>query len=200
MFASKYRRLIAGALLAITLGLNLHPYTIDKPPRHVDKTYLGNYPAVYIPKRMRQENWLGPKREGSCVHAAMTNLFIAQGRFKLANWWRTHNGDGEWPSDLAPKLDAAGIKYAYTSMKGNVKFLEWAVKTHRGCGVTVRGASHMVVLVHLDKKWAGLLDSNAVDEIIWVPRKTFIAEWLNSESWAITPVYTPQPPMPTVIR
>lgn len=198
MFA-KYRRIVIAAFVLIA-GFNLHTISLDKPPKNVDKTYLGSYPTVHVPPRWRQSNWLGPKGEGSCVHATMTTLFRAQGRYKLANYWKSHNGDGEWPSDLAAKFDKAGVRYAYTSKKGDVKFLEWAVRTHRGCGVTVRGASHMVALVHLDKKWAGLIDNNDTGHIIWVPRKTFIAEWMNSESWAITPVYTPAPPIPVVLK
>ena len=59
------------------------------------------------------------------------------------------------------------------------------------------GGRHMVALVHFDKDWAGILDNNATGKIIWIRRKTFLAEWLNSSSWAITPVYTPSPPLPT---
>jgi len=200
MHHPNYSRLILGTVFAGLFGLNLHPYTLDKPPRNADKTYVGQTPAVDVPVRLRQENWLGPKREGSCTFATIVTLLRAQGQFKKAEYVRKHFADGCWPKSMAQKLDSAGIKYAYTSGKGDVKFLDWAVKTHRGCGVTVRGASHMVALVHFDKKWAGLIDNNQTGHVIWVPRKTFIAEWLNSESWAIAVIYTPQPPMPTVIR
>lgn len=58
----------------------------------------------------------------------------------------------------------------------------------------------MVALVHLDKKWAGIIDNNDPGHVIWIPRKTFIAEWMNSESWAITYLMNPPaPPMPFVI-
>lgn len=190
------RRLILVALVLTTFSVNLHTVSMDRPPRKPDRTYQGSYPTVDVPVRLRQQNWLGPKREGSCTFATLVTILRAQGKFKMAAYVRSHFADGCWPEDMAKKLDKAGIRYAYTSKKGDVKWLEWAVKTHRGCGVTVRGASHMVALVHLDKKWAGLIDNNATDHIIWVPRKTFIAEWLNSESWGVTPVYTPQPPPP----
>jgi hypothetical protein len=154
-------------------------------------------PTVNVPMARRHRNWLGPQGEGSCVHASMVYLLHWMGRHKEADWWLTHNGDGEWDTDLAEKFDRAHIRYAYTSEKGNVKFLEWALKTHRGCGVTVMGGKHMIVLVHLDEKWAGLWDNNYPTKFRWVPRKTFIAEWLNSHSWAVTPVYTPSAPLPT---
>ena len=54
----------------------------------------------------------------------------------------------------------------------------------------------MVALVYLDDKWAALLDNNAVEKYIWVPRETLIAEWKASYGWAVTPIYTPAAPLP----
>ncbi len=155
-----------------------------------------NFPVVNLPYSLRQSNWLGPQGEGSCVHATMVSLFNWNGMYDMANWWKSHNGDGEWDDDLAAKFNRAGVRFAYTSEKGDIGFLEWACSTRRGCGVTVMGGRHMVALVHFDKKWAGILDNNQTGKIIWVPRATFVAEWLNSNSWAVTPVYSPSPPMP----
>ena len=174
---------------------NLHIISLERPPKNIDKSYPGPYPAVDLPASLRERNWAG----GSCVHASMVMLFRIQRKFALANWWRKNHSGDEYPGSMAKQLDDAGIKYAFTSNKGDVKFLEWAIKTHRGCGVTVRGATHMIILIHLDKKWAGLIDNNTPEEIIWVPRKTFISEWLNSESWVITPIYKPGPPRPVAL-
>jgi hypothetical protein len=88
------------------------------------------------------------------------------------------------------------VRYAYTTGENDLSFLEWAVNTRRGCGVTVKGGAHMVLLVHLDAKRAGILDNNFPKEIRWVPRETFLAEWYASQSWAVTPVYVPPPPLP----
>ncbi len=196
------RRFLIILLLAIvsTFSLNLHTITLDKLPKDKDQSYLGQYPQVDVPVRLRQENWLGPDREGSCTFASMVTILRGQGRFKEAAWVRRHGGDGCWPERMGKVLDKGHIRYAYTSGKGDVKWLEWACKTHRGCGVTVQRGEHMIALIHLDKKWAGLIDNNQTGHIIWVRRKTFIAEWMNSESWAVTPVYTPQPPAPFVIK
>jgi hypothetical protein len=152
-------------------------------------------PTVNVPMSDQQKNWLGNQREGSCVHASMISLLRWQGRYKMADYWRSHYGNGEWPEDMEAKFNREGIRFAQTT-KGDVKFLEWACKTRRGCGITIMGGSHMVDLVHLDSKWAGLLDNNAVGKIIWIPRETLIAEWKASYGWAITPVYTPAAPLP----
>lgn len=152
-------------------------------------------PTVNIPTALRQSNWRGPQGQGSCVHATMISLFRWQYRLKTADYWRRSYGDGEWPEDLAAKFNKEGTRYAYVT-NGDVKFLEWACRTRRGCGITVMGGAHMVALVHLDDKWAAILDNNNVGQFIWVPRETLIAEWKASYGWAVTPVYTPAAPLP----
>ncbi len=152
-------------------------------------------PVVNIPLALRQENWVGNQREGSCVHASMISLMRWQGRYNLANYWRKTYGNGCWPADLAARFDKEKVRYAYTD-KGDVKFIEWACRTRRGCGITVMGGAHMVALVHLDSKWACLLDNNNVSKYKWVPREMLIAEWKASYGWAVTPIYTPAAPLP----
>ena len=153
------------------------------------------HPTVNIPPALRQSNWRGSRGEGSCVHATMISLLRWQGRHTTADHWRRTYGNGEWPDDMAAKFDREGVRYAYTE-KGDVRFLEWACRTRRGCGITVMGGAHMVALVHLDEKWAAILDNNNVEKFIWVPRETLIAEWKASYGWAVTPIYAPAAPLP----
>jgi hypothetical protein len=155
------------------------------------------YPTVNLPVALRQANWRGDEGEGSCVHASMISLFRWQGRYATADYWRRTYGNGEWATSFAQKLERDGIRYAYTVGQNDVDFLEWACRTRRGAGVTVLGGRHMVCLVHLDEKWAGILDNNSVERIQWVPRKTFLAEWRHSNSWGVTPIYSPAPPLPS---
>ncbi len=158
--------------------------------------YQGEYPTVNLPYVMRQKNKVGPRGSGSCVHATMVTLLRWQGKPKLADWWWKHNGDGEWSGGLAAKFDAAGIKFAYTEGRGDVGFLEWACRTRRGCGIEWMGGAHMLALVHFDKTRAGILDNNYTEKIQWFPRQTVLNEWLSAGSWAVTPIYTPSPPLP----
>ena len=156
---------------------------------------IKEYPTVNVPFDMRQSNWTGSQREGSCVHATMISLFRWQNQLRTANRWRQTQGNGSWPEDLAAKFDREKIRYAYT-ITGDVRFLEWACQTRRGCGITVMGGGHMVALVHLDAKWAAILDNNNVSKFHWVPRETLIAEWKASRGWAVAPIYTPAAPLP----
>lgn len=158
-------------------------------------TVMIERPTVNVPLALRQANWLGSYRQGSCVHATMISLFRWQGRLGMAKHWLKAYGDGEDPSGLATKFAHEGVRYAYVT-DGDVHFLEWACRTRRGCGITIKGGAHMVALVHLDNKWAALLDNNDVSKFIWVPRETLIAEWKSSYGWAVSPVYTPAAPLP----
>ena len=147
-------------------------------------------PVVDLPPSLRTPNWRG----GSCVHASTVHLLHWQGEHELAAWWRQNYSGGEYASRLHDRLDAAGLKYAYT-VDGDEAFLEWALRTRRGAGIAYF-PSHAVNLVHLDSERAGLLDNNRVNEIVWIPRDEFIANWKSYGGWAWTLVYDPPPPVP----
>lgn len=159
-------------------------------------------PMVNIPITLRQSNYTGVEGEGSCVHATMVTAFHQQGQPVLARHWRATYSDGEWADEsynksqnLVQKLESEGVPYAYVT-DGDEEFLEWACRTRRGCGVAVNGGSHMVLLVHIDDETVGLVDNNQVNDVLWVPRDRFIAEWKASMGWAVTPVFDPVPPIP----
>lgn len=155
------------------------------------------YPTVNLPFDLREPNW-APNNYGSCVHATNIMLLRWQGRHNTAKWWRENHWGGEYSYTFEDKLKAAPIRYASTyDNEGDVTFLDWACETRRGCGITVMGGRHMVALVHLDDEWAAILDNNSITEFIWVPRDKLIAEWLDSGGWAVTPLYSPVPPLPT---
>lgn len=186
--------LFVGCDQAITLDFGFAPNIFQQDYDYPD--YLVERPTVNLETIFREENWLGPQGEGSCVHANIIMLLRWQGQYEMANYWRANHADGEWATNIANKMDAAGIRYTYTSREDDVAFLEWACATRRGCGVAIRNRNHMVMLVYLDDEWACLLDNNFPEEFKWVKRDVFMTDWLSSGSWAVTPVYTPPPPLP----
>jgi hypothetical protein len=185
------RRLTLAILLLVTLTGCEPPPTLESPfqsPK-IEK------PTVNLPLALRQSNWRGSQREGSCAWASMISLLRWQGHYQIADWIRANYGNGARPVDTAQKLDRAGVRYAYVT-NGDVNFLEWSCRTRRGCAITVQGGKHMICLVYLDDQWAAVLDNNSVENFIWVPRETLIAEWKASYGWAITPIYDPAAPLP----
>jgi hypothetical protein len=149
-------------------------------------------PIVDLPVALRTSNWGG----GSCVHASTVHLLYWQGQPELAQWWRQTYSGGEHASRLHERLNQAHLQFAYT-VEGDVAFLEWALRTRRGAGITYF-PNHAVNLVHLDEQRAGLLDNNRVQQIVWIERQEFLARWRAYGGWAWTLVYNPPPPLPFV--
>lgn len=158
--------------------------------------YAPQVPRVNIEKPLRQPNWVGRDGEGSCTHATLIMILRHQGRMDAAAHWKRKYGDGETFRTLSAKLNAEGIRWAGTHRQYDVSFLEWAVATRRACLVTCKGGTHAVLLVHLGRQGAGLIDNNRPDELIWVSRQRFLSEWFNSNSWGMTILGTPPAPRP----
>lgn len=154
---------------------------------------------IDIPSACRRQNWTGSRGQGSCVHAALVHLLHWQGRHSLAEAWARRYGDGETADGLAAKLDRAGVRFAETR-SGDEAFLEWALRTRRGAAVVVQNGAHMVNLVGLDGRHAQILDSNSPRRIERWPRDVFLRDWKHSGGWAVTPLGTPPPPAPWVVR
>jgi hypothetical protein len=152
-----------------------------------------------IPLAYRRKNWTGNRGQGSCVHAAFVNLLQWQGRHDMADWWASHHSNGETAESMATKLEAAGLRFAETR-SGDEEFLEWAIRTRRGAGVVVQDGAHMVNLVGLTRSTAQILDSNTPERIQHRPRDDFVREWKASGGWAVTPVGTPLPPDPWIVK
>ena len=145
---------------------------------------------VNIPLAWREQNY----GSGSCVHASTIMLLRWGGQHELADWWRNNHRGGEYADRLHRKLDAANLRYAYTTT-GDVSFLEWAINTRRGAGITYF-PNHYVLLIDLTETHATILDNNELNKLIKIPRETFIRNWRNYGGWATAIVYDPIPPLP----
>lgn len=157
----------------------------------------GEFPTVNPPYKYRQWNYVrsGPFN-GSCCFASVITLLKWQGQHQLARsvYRRFHGGQVPWTLDTS--LDKVGVRFASTWGHNDVGFLAWSVRTRRGAAVAINGGRHMVCLVHLDKNWAGLIDNNDPRKVRWRKTPDFLLEWKDAGSWAVTPVYTPLPPLP----
>lgn len=144
-------------------------------------------PYLDIPMEFRVPNYKG----GSCVFAAFALGLNNVGMHEMASWITSHYGHGEYSSRLNRRLDAAGIRYAYT-MDGDVEFLEKCCALRLGCAVNWPSA-HMVYLVGIDDEWVYLIDNNSIRQVKKRSRQQFLREWTG---WAVTPVYVPSAPEP----
>lgn len=159
-------------------------------------------PTVNLPVPLREPNWTAADGTGSCVHSTVVMLARWQLEDQLADHWRSTYSGGEYAgpewnprSNLARKFDKEGVVYAYTTAPDEA-FLEWSIATRRGCGITCMGGSHMIYLVELTPTEAAIIDPNQTERVIWVDRNRLISEWKASNSWAVTIVGSPCPPLP----
>lgn len=198
-------------LMFVCLFLGLITFSLvkesSKPP--INESFVNIYKAdnevssfnsavvMDLPKEFRQENYSG----GSCVHAATISLLRWQGQFDMANWWKDNYYGGESISRLTRRMDAAELKFAYTS-NGDFSFIRWCVRTGRGAGIFYK-YNHAINLVGMDENNVYLLDNNNINypehNGKWetVPIETFKDKWVNNYGGvAWTLVYYPPAPLP----
>lgn len=210
--------LTMAGLCVLTLIVGMAPHDLTGPTRPTRPTLPNGPPVINasfasvfgspvpagipqgvvmdLPLALRQANWGG----GSCVHASTVSLLRWQGQHQMADWWRRNYSGGEYSYRLVQRMEAAGLRYAYTD-QGDLRFLEWAVRTGRGAGILYK-PRHAINLVGLDQTYAYLLDNNSVDYDVrrghWerVPRAEFERHWRSRGGFGWTLVYDPPPPLP----
>ena len=148
---------------------------------------------VDVPPEWRQRNWSDPT--GSCVHATTISLLRWQGLYQEAAEWKRRYGGGESAGPHTRKMKDMGLKYVVTT-DSDVRLLEWALATRRGCGVTWP-PGHCVALVGKEHGQAVILDNNRVGDYRRVPWSDFLSTWRRAGGWAfaITNGKVP-PPVP----
>ena len=148
-------------------------------------------PYLDLPDQYRMPNYSG----GSCVHASIETLFLWQGQPQLAAWWRESYAGGEYSDRLNRRLDAAGVRYAF-SRDRDWAFLEKCCALRLGCAVNYPG-NHMVTLVGIDAENVYIVDNNSTWQVTTISRDQFARSWTG---WAVTPIFRPPPPTPYQIK
>lgn len=158
-------------------------------------------PVVNPDISIRQTNWLGPNREGSCAHASLVNELRWLNKYELGEKWKkTYKGDGEWSSRIRERLDEQQIPFAYT-LKANLALLDYAHSTRRGAILWWK-PSHCCTFcgwVEMNgKTYAVILDNNSVSRYELTERSQFHAAWASYGGFALCVLY--DPPSPPLYR
>ncbi len=181
----------------------------------------GTRPLVDMPGHLYQRNIDSPagSRQGCCVFRSTSNAAFWQNVRELLGfpeWLRTKRlpGGGS-PSNFGPRLKAMckerGVPeppyVMVTAM--DLGFLRAALASRRMVVITYSGPSltgryarekiaHMVNLVHIDGKWAGIMDNNdpyfGDGKIEWMTIAEF--QRVCAPGWAICLLSPPPPPDP----
>ena len=155
-------------------------------------------PAVQVPLALRQQNWRGPKGEGSCVYASLTSHARWQNRLEFADWIRKNCGDGETSSRLMKKLNDLNVSFAVTEQASS-EFLDWANATRRGCILWWKPSHCCTFLGYVErdgKTYCAILDNNSVGNIELTERSKFLAAWSSFGGFGLALLGDPASPRP----
>ena len=195
--ASALRLMLIGSILPLTIGCEvLEPQyrRLPAPPPEA--------PVVNPHLSIRQSNWLGPNREGSCAHASLVNLLRWTGDEQLGEQWKKrYGGDGEYASRIRNRCEEMGIPFAYTE-KANLALLDFAHTTRRGAILWWKPAHCCTfcgwVKLADGRTYAVILDNNSVGQYELTERSQFHKLWAGYGGFALTPLL--DPPSPPVYR
>lgn len=114
---------------------------------------------------------------------------------------------GGWPEkvDKVVSEHAPGIQIAQYE-GADPAILDLAMKTGRPICVTYgygklysyKTIAHMVLLVHLDRDFAAIIDNNDPLHVTWMSRNEFLKRWVHprNQGWAYVLIFPPPPPTP----
>ncbi len=195
-------RLLALLLLPLCLVgcVDSEPIVHQLPSPSVD------VPTCNIPLELRQRNWLGPRRQGSCVYASTTShaqwlnmpelaQYIAGPRL---NGQGAHFGDGETETGLIENLGKLGLDYSYTR-KADPRFLDWCDAERRGCILWWKPyhcCTFCGWITRNGKQYAVILDNNRTEDFELTERNEFIRLWAGYGGFALCIMHDPSISVP----
>lgn len=163
-----------------------------------------------FPVSERMRNTGGRDGAGLCVFTSVQNAARYQNEVRLVNFqadMRKEPGGG-YPQKLDAMIARYGKGTPYLQYEGkDPAVLRAALATGRMPSVTYNGhdphyrgsIAHMVNLVHLDERWAVVLDNNFTgdQELVWLTPGDFLQRWRgNGGGWAVVLLTPPPPPVP----
>jgi hypothetical protein len=168
------RFLVVGVLTLACVGCSPEQRVRPLPPPPAE------VPVCNLPVDLHQRNWLGPQRQGSCVHASLTNHLRWLNQYEIGEKWRTTYSDGEYASRLRQKLDRENLEYTFTE-KADPRFLDWVTMNRTGCILWWKPShccTFMGWVVGQDgKTYAAILDNNYPGKFEYTEREQFIRLW-----------------------
>lgn len=187
------------ALAASVLGDGAHVGT---------NIYEGTEVAIDLPSGEHVKNIAAPKDHlGNCVWATLdmdarwTNCEDLIGIVQKIEY------GGGYPAKLDKVMKEFAPRVPYVQYEtDDPTFLDQVIQSGRPCGVTygygeryqMQKIAHAVLLVHIDSKWACIVDNNFPGTFEWMTREEFLKRWKypSGKGWAYAILMPPPPPMP----
>jgi len=155
-----------------------------------------------LPADQHLRNIRGKNGQGCCVYAS-GEMMSRYHSFRPLYGVLAEGLGGASNSDVDRMFQrkAPGFKdYVQAQGKSSVELVDWAMRTGRLPCVTY-GASHMVILVHLDPATmenprAAVIDNNQPRTWLWMSRAEFLARHQQGGAWSYCLILPPPPPIP----
>lgn len=151
--------------------------------------------SVNIPAAKRQANW---GREGSCGYACLVTILNNERHVEASAYILRHCGGGATIIDLCHTLDRCGVAYEWTDAS-DVRLLEDSCRLGRGAVIGLKvyddagnPGDHYVTLVYLDATYAGVIDPNFPQHVVYFRRGELLANWSHADCGhgsAISPLH-----------
>lgn len=184
------------------------PYVVGGSPAVVDgPSHEGVEITVDLPIDQHVRNFGAPKDNlGLCVFASMTMGARWHNVTPLKDVIHKIDKGGGWPEKVDRVFKQFAPDLKYVQYEGtDPAILDKAMAEGAMCHVTygygerygMKTIAHMVNLVHLDQKWAVVLDNNFPGTYEWMDRSEFLKRWTHpgGQGWAYI-MLAPGPPPP----
>lgn len=202
--AVKPRHLFTFLLLLSTNGLGQSPEhaVVDGP------VHDGVAVTVDLPVEQHVKNFGAPQdKMGLCVFASMDMAARWHACRELVDVIHKLKSGGGWPEKVDRVFKEFGPEVKYVQYEGiSPDILDRAMASRTpacvtyGYGERYGGTTiaHMVLLVHLDEKYAAIVDNNFPRTWEWMSRKEFLKRWIHPghKGWAYVMLEPPPPPVP----
>lgn len=200
--------LFAGSDLGPSIVIETGEKEVANGPEHE-----GVQARIDLPPSMHVKNSVGTDGSGLCVFATLQMCAYYQdipALQDLVNRMHREMAGGGYPEKVEQVIQkyADGQRIEIFQYQGkDPATLDLAMKTGRPCGVTYgygafynnQTIAHMVLLAHLDDKWAAIIDNNNPAYWTWMSREEFLRRWKHpyGTGWAYVLLAPPPPPVPT---
>lgn len=205
----KFKRIILVPVLAFILIGQAPDYRQIADKAEVDgQIHNGVEIEIDLPIEQHVRNFGAPADKlGLCVFASMDMCARWHNVRELVDIIHKINKGGGWPE----KVDAVFKEFApnlkYVQYEGtDPAILDKALQDGHPACITygygeryqMKTIAHMVLLVHLDKDNAAILDNNFPGTYEWMSRAEFLRRWIHptGKGWAYVMLTSPPPPVP----
>jgi hypothetical protein len=193
------------ALFALALALVLPKAWADIG----GSTYNGTEVTIDLPPGQHVKNFGAPKDgSGLCVFASMDMAARWHHITELVDIIHKIPNGGGWPQKVDKVLKEHAPHRKYVQYEGkDPAILDTAIAARSPACVTYgygerygKGQTiyHMVILIHIDQKWACIIDNNFPGTYEWMTRSEFLDRWKHpgGQGWAYVFLESPPPPIP----